>query len=346
MAVGICKFQPQVSVVLALADHRRQAARAIESWHRQTVAPLEVVVVAQQPADPTVGELPLGPADRLVHYPSQNVNQLTDIGARLARGQLLFVTESHVVANPDCLEEVLRYFEQHDVDAACVHSYGINENSLADAEERNCQQDFAMRTAPGHWNKVTIRGIAMRREVYLASGGFEYRYGHFSEPLLGIRLHEAGYRVGYIPRAIVGHYNNATLKMLETGIRDYGRGWARYAEEHPNGDHTGYFGRCKVWESVAARQRLQQNLRECGWRDLRRALRGPRWHLARAAVKRAWATFRLRLWRRSVERMLPAMRDYWQATIAYGQAEYFARPQPEQKTAPATATESTWRRAA
>src|SRR4029453_503589 len=121
----------------------------------------------------------LGPQDSLIYHSSNNEFLLYDLGARRARSRLLFFTEAHCVADPNCLAEMSQYFATHPKDEARCRSVGVNanENFLTQMEERMFEEAFGVALTEGHWLKVLVHGFAIYRDLYLEEGGFEYEFG-------------------------------------------------------------------------------------------------------------------------------------------------------------------------
>lgn len=216
-----------ISVVIPLPDHRGMAVKAIKAWCEWQDYPADSynVIVVSDGANPTLEaevRSHLRSHDHLIIAPGANLPELTNVGVQQAMAELLFITESHCIPDVACLRHVVEYFGQHSVDVACCSSDGIDDNLLAQMEQRIFDLDFQKRSRLDAWNKITVRGFAIKRSVYLATQGFESQYGHFAEPVFGAHLHALGYQMGYVAQAKVSHYNNPSLKYLLPGLIEYG----------------------------------------------------------------------------------------------------------------------------
>lgn len=187
----------------------------------------------------------LTPHDRLLRQESSRELELHDHGARAARGRWVLFTEGHCVAEPGCLVSLLEYLSEHESTyaGACIRSTdGGSDNRIARCERRWYDDGFAEWSREGDWRKVTIRGFAIRRDVYLDAGGFAYRYGCFAETAMAATLDHRGDQLGYAPAAAVKHYDATDMGVLVSYIREYREGELAYREDHPAEYCERYFG--------------------------------------------------------------------------------------------------------
>lgn len=355
-----------VSVILPLTDDRGQGRACLEGWlraQRFDRTRFEVIVIAN-------GSVPqlergahslLGSQDSLVYHDSSNAFLLYNVGARRARGRLLFLTEAHCVPDPDCLEKIVHHFAtQPDVGARC-RSVGANIDTsvLTRLEHRLFEESFAQALQPGHWLKVLVHGFGIYRDAYLAAGGLEHEFGQFAEWALAARLHNRGIRVGYAPNATMRHYYLGHLHEAFRFIRDFTHGELLYRTRNPAGYCERYFGRAGEWAQRASYRtsparalcravvRTGSNglwpprLATYGYRQavaLSRwgptALLGIRWHLWKARQALAMTRLRVWWWRSDDERGYRAYRDHWAAIIRYCRLEFLATYPPSATPAP------------
>ena len=143
----------------------------------------------------------------MIQYDTDNELLLYDVGARQAQGQWLLFTEAHCAAEPDCLERLAAFLENHreSLVGACLRTATDgNRDPVALAEERWYREGFEQWSREGDWRKVTIRGTAIRRDIYQAIGGFRSEFGCFAESLLAADLHTAGHRPARLALRLMG----------------------------------------------------------------------------------------------------------------------------------------------
>ncbi len=348
-------LHPKVSVIIPLPDHRGQALACVASWVREQTYPrehLEVIVVtdgSDPVLDSRVREL-LGPQDRMISQPTTNVYLLYNLGARQAGGRLLLFTESHCVAESECIEELVRFFATHNIGAACCRSVGICPNFMARMNERVREAGLRTWSQQGDWRKaIHNHGLAIYRDIYLQEGGFEHAFGHFAKWVLAEKLHSQDRRLGYAAEAVVRHYHTPSIKEVFHHIRDVTRGECAYRATSPVEYCERYFGYSEDWahrESfrpslarsacLAVSKSLWSGIRRGGgWSMVRAqatallqflpvALLGPRWRmliykwLLWVAVARCWA------WRFNDQRLYRAYSDVYDRMIRYSRMEFIA----------------------
>jgi hypothetical protein len=341
---------PALSVIVALPDHRGLAIECVESLVRSQTYPrdrFEVIVVSDgtDPAlDRRVTAL-LGPQDRTITLATTSFYQLYDAGAREARGQLLFFTESHCIVEPDCLDELTRFISTHDYDGACCRIIGICRTTLARMQCRLFENGFRTWCRPDDWRKVNIMGFAIYRDLYFQAGGYETDLKRFAEVALAAKLHSQGRRLGYVPGATVRHCYFSSFRELFAFNREVTWGECAYRSRAPADYCERYFGYAPEWgHREALRPALARAVCRASWRSLwggpwalrpaqarawlrflPAALLGPRWKLLRVRWSLWMAMARCWVWRLSDERRYRAYCDAYGQMIRYSRFEYIAK---------------------
>jgi predicted dehydrogenase len=344
--------EPEVSVILPIADHRGYAESAVRGWAQEQTFDRDryEVLVGLDGVEPGLEERVrplLGAEDRLIREDGVPEIVLYDKAARSARGRILLFTEPHVVTEPTFIEELVAHLARTGEVGACARTVGINGNALARMEEVLYEEGFRDWSQPGHWCKVILRAIAIDRRTYLEVGGFETEYGRFAEFALGAKLHATGKRIGYAPGACVRHVYTTTFAELEPHVENFLEGELAYRRDYPAEYCERYFGVPREWVErrvlsregarAASRLTLKALLRPGSWRagsarpllaTLARltpaAVMGHRPALARANLSYALAQLRCRLWRLSEARSLKAYRDAWEHLTRRARLRYAA----------------------
>jgi hypothetical protein len=293
---GVCDLD--ISVVLTFMDDRGQTEECVSGWtRRQTLARdrYEVIFVAsgREPAVEAVARPLLHANDRLMTYPASNELALHDFGARQARGKWLLFTEAHCAAEPDCLAELVAHLQAHEgrYVGACIRTLSdCSSNSLAQLEDRWYREGFESWSSAGDWRKVTIRGTALRRDIYKKSGGFRSEFGCFAECLLAAELDLGGYQLGFAPAAAVKHYNSTSLRELLAYVREFREGEVAFQSLEDSERFADYFGWEYNWSNASADDKRTAS--RCAARSLRRAVAGGR-RKGAAAMTRSMLGFHL-----------------------------------------------------
>jgi len=347
--------QPEVSVIIALPDHLGLAIACVESLVREQTYPrdrFEVIVVtdgSDSALDSRVKEL-LGPGDRMICHATTNLHLLYNLGAREAKGKLLFITEPHCIVEPECLEELAKFFATHEYDGACCRSTSIPPaNGWARMEERFHETYLRMFSRQDDWRKVLLRGFAIYRDIYLEEGGFEDSFGRFSEWALAAKLHSQGRRLGYAAAAAVRHPFTTTSRQLFASVRDFTRGECAYRARYPADYCERYFGYSEEWaQRESFRPSLARSACRASWRSLGSemlggggwsmlgtqakawlqflpvALLGPRWRLLGAAWSLRTAIARSVVWRFNDRKLYRAYCDVYDRMVRYSRIEFIA----------------------
>lgn len=248
----LSKAAPDFSVIIPLPDHRGLAMQCVASFAQQQTLPRDryELILLSDGAEPALDERLrqlLGPDDQLHVHATDNETLLYDMGARRARGKMLLFSEPHCIAEPQCLAELAQYLATHAVDGACLRSVGIAPNWMARLEEKQYNQGFAEFSRAGDWRKVILRGIAIDRQAYLESGGFQHEFGRFAEWALGARLHAQGRRLGYAAGAAVQHLYTTAFGQLLPHVLSFSAGEILYRDHQPAEYCDHYFGMPAEW---------------------------------------------------------------------------------------------------
>jgi hypothetical protein len=339
----------KLSVVVPIPDHRGHAVEAIRSWTQEQTCPrgeLEVIAIVdgrEPEVERQIADL-LAPHDQLVRAGQGTLHECYNAGHQAARGELLFFTESHVKAAPDCVAQMLARFAACDVECVAVASGGIDEDRFAGQEQLIYEEALPGRIAGG-WNLCTVRGFAVTRTALDRAGGFQARYNHFSELLLGAALKHSGARLGYASEARVWHFNSGSIEHFSRELAIFGADEIRFRAENPDSPLLNYLGPCPLWEqradlhrSAAARRTLaalggifanavRGQLRNAG-REVEAACRfapcalfGPAWIQWKAAAAVQWAIAWLYLGYFSDRLYYRAFRSMWNGQLRRGRID-------------------------
>ncbi|MEZ0386866.1 MAG: glycosyltransferase family 2 protein, partial [Verrucomicrobium sp.] len=212
---------PLVSIVTTLEYPRLQPLVCLESWTKGQTLPQdesELIVVASGRHGWLEREVSgiLRPQDRMIQVKTKDEMALYDAGVREARGTWIMFTEPHCLANPDCIAELIRYCDEHDLAGACVRTLPTppDDRRISRMEGRMYEEAAALWTKEKDWRKFTKRGTLLKRSAYVEAGGLPPGHLRYGEITLAATLHELGHRVGYTAAAGITHYNPKNLGEL------------------------------------------------------------------------------------------------------------------------------------
>ncbi len=205
------------AVVVSFADVAA-SARAIESLREQSLAPVEVLVIDNDPAGATVdalSALQISSNIRIIH-PGANLGYTgaVNLAAREAKGDWLFFLNPDAVAARDCLERLLEAVDDENV--AIVGAQVLLPDGRVNAGE-NPVNIAGMSWSGGYGqpreqgaarDTAAVSGAALlaRRDAFMEIGGLcPYFFMYVDDTDLAWRMRLSGRRVRYCPAAVVVH---------------------------------------------------------------------------------------------------------------------------------------------
>jgi hypothetical protein len=270
-------------------------------------------------------------------------------GAMRARGDILFFTEPHCLAQSDTVAEIIAFMDAHPVDGLCARTVPICVNPMGRAEARMFDTGCNEWSKPEHWVKVIIRGFGIRKSSYESVGGFEYSLDRFAEWLMAARLRSRGYELAYAPGVAVQHRYGDYFGLFDEDIKEFTDGECRFRLESGETQLVReFFGEPPEWARAlsirnAPTWRAVRPLARRAFR--RRAIRSPladsaciqeltRWRLARLLAKRALVPkyqARVHFWKLAYRLSLTekqrahAFRSYYMAATEYCRVRFALR---------------------
>ncbi len=222
---------PLVSIIILAYNNRSFVNACLEAVSRQSWPSLEVLFVdnasrdgSAQAAREAMGRLAL-PGKVLALEKNLGCAGGNNVGWRKARGEVILFLNPDTEMEFDCVERLTRpllensaygmtgakmYFPggrliQHA--GGIVHPNGMT-NHYGAGEEDHGQCDEVREVA-----YVTGAALAMRRDVMKEIGGFDEDFfpAYYEEVDLCLRARRRGYRVMYIPDAVLIHHESVSV---------------------------------------------------------------------------------------------------------------------------------------
>lgn len=230
---------PSVSVVIPTCRRPALLERALASVRRQTHSPLEIVIV-DDAADLPCGQPAVEGVRVLANQRTAGASGARNTGAAAASGRWLAFLDDDDEWLPDYLARVLAQAEDHGADLVLT-AFDLR---FEDGSERRGKtppaalhsRDFLTRN-PG----LIGSNIVIRRDTYLAVGGFDESLAAANDIDLGVRL---GLHPGlrYVPVAdpLVRHHHHTGERLcmrrgdkMRAGVRRFFElhGWRMSADE-------------------------------------------------------------------------------------------------------------------
>jgi len=208
----------RTSVVIATHARPDALARLLASLAPQTAStadePPREILVAENGGPLPSALLGTAPPLKHLHDPRPGKCRIQNAAIRQARGDIIVCLDDDLVAAPDYLDEVERFFAEHPEFAAMKGRIRAAEDPAAKVGvEAVPWLDLPI---VDHGEEVIeVRGVlganmAFRASALARVGLFDERLGpgacgHEEETEMSARLVRAGFRIGYAPRTLVYH---------------------------------------------------------------------------------------------------------------------------------------------
>jgi glycosyltransferase involved in cell wall biosynthesis len=242
-----------ISVIVPVYNGGANFRRCLVSLVEALPPPTEIIVVADGDTDGS-GQLAKEFGAQVLRFPSPGgPGRARNLGARAAKGDLLFFVDADVTIPPDAVGQVAAVFKR---DAYLVALFGSYDDEPGEtnflSQYRNLLHHYVHQT--GCENASTFWGAcgAIRRDVFLAMGGFvEHYYKPSIEDIeLGYRLRRAGHRIRLCKSLQIKHWKRwEVVSMLKADFFQRALPWTELIlsdRNFINDLNTGMSGRLSV----------------------------------------------------------------------------------------------------
>lgn len=217
----------KISLLATVLNEGENIREFLDNLLSQSRKPDEMIIVDGGSRDETVAVLEeyrsRGYPLQIVSAPGTNIPQGRNIAVRQATGDVLAITDAGAVVAPDWLEKITGPFQDGgQVDLVGGHSPPLFDNFLEYclaasfvfmAHELNPRNFYA-----------SGRNTAIRRQVMLDVGGYPEWLPIAEDMYLSRMLWEQGYRLKYVPEALVYWKQRKSLRQVFKQFFLYGKG--------------------------------------------------------------------------------------------------------------------------
>lgn len=210
----------RVSIVIPVYNRASLIGPVIEALLDQAYKPFEIIIVDDGSTDNT-GKIVSSYQVKYIYQENRGPAAARNRGFRESGGDIIAFIDSDCVARKDWLENLIKGFDSPEV-GAVAGSYDIaNPESLL---SRLIHEEIKWRHS-GFKRYIRAFGsynVAIRREVFEKVGGFDetYRTASGEDNDLSYRILKAGYKIRFMPDALVAHYHTENLfKYLKEQYR-------------------------------------------------------------------------------------------------------------------------------
>lgn len=218
----------QVSVIATVLNEAESIESLLDSLVKQTRLPDEVVIVDGGSTDDTLSKIEhFGQATDLplkaLSLPGCNISQGRNAAIAASRGSLIASTDAGVRLEDDWLEQLLAPF-------AADHPPDVVGGFFTSAPESTFELALGAVTLPSAEEIDVVsfcpssRSIIFRREAWQAVGGYPEWLDYCEDLLFDFALLDAGYVVGFAPRAVARFRPRPTPRAFFRQYYRYARG--------------------------------------------------------------------------------------------------------------------------
>lgn len=173
----------------------------------------EIIVVDDGSTDGTRDVLGRYPGVRLIEQANQGPAAARNLGVREARGDIVLFTDADCEPTPDWIERLTVPFRDLEVAGAKGVYRTRQKEPVARFVQLEYEDKYARMARQDRIDFVDTYSAAYGRDVFLANGGFDplFPTACVEDQEFSFRLARKGYRLVFVPQAVVYHRHDATL---------------------------------------------------------------------------------------------------------------------------------------
>ena len=209
--------RPTVSVIIPVHNGGNRFRTCLQNLAASNITPEEVIVVSDGDSDGSWRVAEQFGAQVMRILTPEGPARARNLGARIAKGDILFFFDADVAIPQDAVGRIAATFQDNPDLAALFGSYDdepFESNFLS--QYKNLFHHYVHQIAKTDASTFWSGCGAVRREVFLAMGGFDENYRHPSieDIELGYRLRKAGHRIRLLKELQVKHLKRWDVSSL------------------------------------------------------------------------------------------------------------------------------------
>jgi Glycosyltransferase like family 2 len=251
----------EITVIYPMIELRGDMISPLRSWTReQTLARERYRVIAVlggvDRAQAATIEPLLGPDDELLPVPDRSFAALLNAATARARTSWLVITEGHCIAQPGCLDEVMRWIKANpDAQIGNFELAHLDKGIVTRLAARWYDEMLAQWRTPPNWEHAISGGFAIRASLLDEVGPQEPAFEAFSPHMQSALLRSRGVKVVNVPRAAVIHLDERTMTEVYDSTERYARGELIARSQIDPAFMERYFGAPYLWTNRARLER-------------------------------------------------------------------------------------------
>lgn len=215
---------PAISVIIPFTEDHNMLRSSIEAY-QQLDYPNKLceLILINNGGNTLAGLEDLSNKDgvRLVSVDRKNAYAARNMGAQIAKGELILFTDSDCVVDREWAKRVVVSFKDDTI--AAVFGKVLAYKPQTPLEVFGNRYVFNRAQRPFEY--IIGGNCAIRRSMFKKLGGFDERFNSGADIDFSIRLRQCGFRIQYEPRAIVYHKHRENMRQLFKQYKKYGAGW-------------------------------------------------------------------------------------------------------------------------
>jgi glycosyltransferase involved in cell wall biosynthesis len=190
-------IQPLISVVIPAYNEERFLKKTLLSLQKQTYPNFEVIVVDNGSTDKTA-DIAKAHGARVISEPQKGVARARQTGFLASSGELIAMTDADTIVPPDWLKRITEHFSKDKKIIGLTGVYYFYSGSIFSRLTVKIlwswfgQIVWQIIALAGQRPFLTGSNCAVRKEVFLACGGFNTKLAALEDWDLGIRLRQFG----------------------------------------------------------------------------------------------------------------------------------------------------------
>ena len=219
-----------ITVIYPVHELRGDSVSPLRSWTReQTLARdrYRVLVVCGEADRERAAAMQslLGPNDEFLQVSGRGYGLLLNAASARARTPWLVMTEGHCIAEPGCLEAVMRWIEANpDGQIGNFDLTHLKDTVVTRLVARWYDELLMQWSMPPNWPHAISGGFAIRASLLDEVEAIEPAFEAFSPHVQSARLHSRGVKTVRVPGAAVLHLDERSMAEFCDSTARYARG--------------------------------------------------------------------------------------------------------------------------
>jgi len=218
---------PLISVIIPVYNGSRTLRRCLDSVLQSAFPSYECIVVDDHSGDDS-SRIAQSFGVRVIRLDGQQgAAYARNRGAEAAGGDILFFVDADVILPPDCMEKVVKAFEENPEASAVFGSYDDQPGSPNFLSQyRNLMHHYIHQTSESNASTFWTACGAIRKEIFFSIGKFNEQCRMMEDIELGYRLHASKYKIVLEKELVVKHLKHYSFfSLLRTDLFDRAIPW-------------------------------------------------------------------------------------------------------------------------